>query len=229
MTMSDRNRVGRVPARVLLLFGLIVVSLAVCAVAVLKGWVRPDTLQDLVARAGALGMVAYVLGIVVMELLWFPRMWGLLAGGILFGPVIGGALSLVGDMIGASLCYMLARSGGKDWVRGMLARHPKTDQVVRLLAERRGLSTVAVMRICPVFHYTLASYASGLTGVEPRAFLLGTALGILPGAVIYPLAGDAALRPTSPVFIGSLGIIVVFVIFSVFAARRVFKSPSDEK
>jgi len=213
----------RIPGRVVLLLVLMVGSLAVCAVAVLEGWVRPQTLQLYVQRAGSLGMLAYVAGIVVLELLWFPRMWGLLAGGLLFGPALGGGLSLIGDLAGAYLCFVLARGAGRQWVQQLVARRRRADQIVQLLARRRGLSTVAMMRICPVFHYTLASYAAGLAGVRPAAFMGGTALGILPGAVLYPLAGDAALRPTSPIFIGSLVVIGVFLVLTVLAARKIFK------
>jgi uncharacterized membrane protein YdjX (TVP38/TMEM64 family) len=85
-----------------------------------------------------------------------------------------------------------------------------------------------MMRICPIFHYTLASYASGLAGVRPAVFVAGTALGILPGAVLYPLAGDAVLRPSSPVFIGSVAIIVVFLIVTLIAARRILKEEPGE-
>jgi uncharacterized membrane protein YdjX (TVP38/TMEM64 family) len=225
----ERAQKGSPPVRVLLLLLLMISSISLCVVALLKGWVRPQTLQELVARAGSLGMLAYVVGIVIMELLWFPRMWGLLAGGLLFGPVLGGTLSLAGDLAGAYLCFMLARGGGREWVQGLLERRARADQVVKLLVERRGLSTVAVMRVCPVFHYTLASYAAGLAGVSPRTFMAGTALGILPGAVLYPLAGDAVLRPTSPVFIGSVAVIVVFLIVTMIAARKILKrQPEDQ-
>jgi uncharacterized membrane protein YdjX (TVP38/TMEM64 family) len=212
-----------VPVRVWALASVILLTLAACAVALLKGWVRPDTLQQLVARSGALGMVSYIVGIVVMELLWMPRMWGLLGGGILFGPVLGGALSIVGDLIGAALCYFVARGAGQEWVKGLLERAPRARRVVDLFAARRGLGTVAVLRVCPAAHYTLVSYAAGLTGVRPLPFMLGTALGILPGAVVYPIAGDAALRPTSPMFLGSVGVMVLFLVVTLIAARRVLK------
>lgn len=219
MTVARRQ----VPVRLWALAALILVTLALCAVALLKGWIRPQTLQQVVADSGALGMVTYVVGIVVLELLWMPRMWGLLAGGVLFGPLLGGALSIGGDLAGAALCFFLARGAGQQWVASVLQRHDRARRVVDLLARRRGLGTVAVLRVCPVAHYTLVSYAAGLTGVPPSAFLVGTGIGILPGAVVYPLAGSAALRPTSPLFIGSVAVMVVFLVVTVLAARRVLK------
>ena len=76
-----------IPKRVLLLLGLILSSVLFCGLALLKGWVRPDTLQQTVSEAGSWAIFAYILGVFLMELLWLPRMWGLLAGGVLFGPV----------------------------------------------------------------------------------------------------------------------------------------------
>jgi len=199
-------------------------TVSFCAVALVRGWVRPGTLQQVVARSGALALASYIVGVVVLELLWMPRMWGLLAGGLLFGPVLGGALSIASDLVGAALCYFLARGAGHQWVSQLLEPRPRARRIVELLARRRGLGTVAVLRICPVAHYTLVSYAAGLTGVRPVPFLLGTALGILPGAVVYPLAGDAVLRPASPMFIGSVAVMVVFLVLTLIAARRMFRA-----
>lgn len=212
-----------VPPRMWALAGLVAATGALCLVAVLRGWVSPRTLQELVARSGGAAMAAYVAGIVVMELLWMPRMWGLLAGGVLFGPLLGGALSIAGDLSGAALCYFLARGAGQAWVAGALERHERARRVVELLARRRGLGTVAVLRVCPAAHYTLVSYAAGLMGVRPLAFLVGTAVGILPGAVVYPVAGAAALKPTSPMFLGAVAVMVAFLVVTLVAARRVMR------
>jgi uncharacterized membrane protein YdjX (TVP38/TMEM64 family) len=210
----------RVPWRVVALGAVMLATGGVAAAALLCGWIRPDTLQHLVAGSGALGMASYVVGVVVMELFWIPRIWGLLAGGLLFGPLVGGALSLVADLTSAAICFFLARGAGQQWVAAILARYKRAGQVVDLLARRKGLGTMAVLRVCPLAHYTLTSYAAGLCGVRPFAFIAGTALGILPGAVVYPIAGDAVLRPTSPVFIGSIGVMVVFLVVTLLAARR---------
>jgi len=85
---------------------------------------------------------------------------------------------------------------------------------------RRGVSTMALARVCPLFHYTLGSYVGGLAGVPPRPYLLGTFLGVVPGAVLYPLAGDAMLEPTSPLFLGSVAVIVLFLVVTLWLGRR---------
>jgi uncharacterized membrane protein YdjX (TVP38/TMEM64 family) len=169
-------------------------------------------------------MLTYVGSVVLLELLWVPRMWGLIGAGILFGPLLGGALSVLADLLGALLCYLLARGAGRDWVVGLLNRRPRARRVAEILAQRRGALTVGLLRCCPVAHYTLVSYAAGLTGVRTLAFMLGTGVGLLPGAVLYPLLGDAALRPGSPIFFAVLALVVAALAITLWAGRRMLRS-----
>ena len=218
----------RPPWSVVALGAILVASGSLCLIALLEGWVTPGTIRELVARAGSTGSLAYIVAVVLMELFWLPRMWGLIAGGLLFGPLWGGLLSLVADLLGGAACYLLARGTGRDWVSGLLARQPRAARVVELLAEKRGAVTVMVLRMCPVAHYTLVSYAAGLSGVRPASFLLGTSIGLLPGAIVYPVMGDAALRPGSPTFIISLGIVVAALVVTFFVARRMLRVKGAE-
>jgi uncharacterized membrane protein YdjX (TVP38/TMEM64 family) len=197
----------------------LIASLGMGVFAITQGWVRPQLIQTAVLEAGPWGMVAYVCGVVLLELLWVPRAWGLVAGGALFGPLVGGLLSLVADSLGALLCYLLGRGGGREWVKELLSRRPRVASVVTLLAERRGGLTVAALRVMPVAHFTAVSYAAGVGGVRFGAFLWGNSLGILPGAFLYPFIGNAALTPTSPTFLISAALVVVAFIASVFVAR----------
>lgn len=209
--------------RAMILGAVVLISLALCALALSQGWVDQQSLRTLVAESGAWGKVAYVLGVAIMELIWLPRAWGLLAGGVLFGPAWGAGLSIVGDMLGGGLSYALARGLARQWARGVIARRPGAERVVDLLARRQGGTTVALLRVCPVAHYTLSSYAAGMAGVKPVPYLLGTALGILPAALIYPLAGHAALSPGSPLFWIASGLVAVFFGITLVASRRLLK------
>ncbi len=198
-------------------------SALLCAVALLQGWVTRDSITALVDRSGPLGMAAYVAAVVVMELLWFPRAWGLLAGGALFGPLAGTLLSMVGDLLGGLICYALARGLARQWAEGVVARRPRAREVLELLARRHGGLTVALLRICPVAHYTASSYAAGVAGVRPLPFTLGTAVGLVPAAVIYPLMGHAALSPGSPLFWAGLGLVALFLVATGLASRRLLR------
>jgi len=211
----------------------LLVSLALGAVSVAMGWIRPEMIRQAVSESGALGMVVYILAVAIIELLWIPRAWGLFAGGALYGPFLGFLLSLVADMLGGTLCYLIARGGGRAWAQRMLETRPRAARVTALLAERRGGATVAFLRVVPIAHYTAVSYAAGVSGVSGRAFLIGNAVGLIPGAIVYPLIGDAALDPTSPRFIIAVSLLVVAFFGSIFLTRwflrRSTQAPASER
>lgn len=215
----------------LLLVAAATVAASVYLVA--SGHARPETIQAIVADAGSLGMVVYVVAVVVAELLWLPRALSLVAAGLLFGPWLGALLSVAGDTLGAVLCFAMARGGGRAWVRDRLTTRPRAAEIIDLLARRQGIVTLIVLRVCPVAHYTFISYATGLVGMPWRTFLIGNTIGLLPCAALYPMLGDAMLRPSSPVFVVSLAFALAMLVLSTFYARRVLRStapskPSDE-
>lgn len=213
----------RLPGRTIALLSFLLISIAFGVVALLQGWLSPVLIQEAVTSAGPAGWIAFVLAVVVLEVLWMPRSWGLVAAGVLFGPVVGAALALVADMAGALVCFLLGRGGARQWVTGLLERRPKIHRAVTLLAERRGVVAVAILRVVPVAHYTAISYASGVAGVPVAAFLLGNFLGILPYGLLIPFVGHAALDPTSPEFLIGLVVVALCVLLSAIAARRLFR------
>jgi uncharacterized membrane protein YdjX (TVP38/TMEM64 family) len=215
----------RVPLRVLAFAALLAAAAAAFVVAWAQGWLGPAAIQRAAREAGAWAFAVYVAAVFVGELLWMPRMWGLVAGGLLFGPLAGALLSLGADLAAAAAAYALARTAARDWVARGLRRRPKAERIVRLLAERRGAVTIAVLRVCPVAHYTLVSFAAGIAGVRPAPFLLGTAVGILPGAALYPLLGDSITRPTSPMFLGGLAVLVLALVVTLRLGRRLLEDP----
>jgi uncharacterized membrane protein YdjX (TVP38/TMEM64 family) len=168
-------------------------------------------------------MAVYVLAVILGELIWMPRMWGLAAGGLLFGPLLGGLLSIAADLVSASVSYFLARATARAWVARLLGRRPKAERIVRLLAERKGAVTIAVLRVCPVGHFTLVSLAAGLAGVPLRAFYLGTVVGMLPGAVLYPLLGDSISRPTGPVFLVTAALLAAALVVTLRLGKRLLR------
>ncbi len=227
-TPADHEPAGSHRGRALALALFLLASVALGAVSVSLGWIRPQMIRQAVAESGALGMVVYILAVAVIEMLWIPRAWGLFAGGALYGPFVGFLLSLVADMLGGTLCYLIARGGGRAWAQRILATRPRAARVTKLLAERRGGVTVAFLRVVPIAHYTAVSYAAGVSGVSVRAFLLGNAVGLIPGAIVYPLIGDAALDPTSPRFIVAVSLLVAAFFGSIFLTRWFLRRSSAE-
>ena len=82
-------------------------------------------------------------------------------------------------------------------------------QADRVLAEH-GLSAVLAVRLVPLFPFTPLNYASGLVGVRWRHYLVGSALGMLPGATAYAAVGASGADPLG-IVVAAAGLVLLVV------------------
>jgi len=111
-----------------------------------------------------------------------------------FGPYKGFVLALSGSLLGGLVSYLLGRWLGRDVVRNLAGK--KLNRLSRKLAQR-GWLTVAVVRLLPIAPYTIVNMVAGATHISTRSFLLGPAVGMIPGILTLTLFGgglEKALR-----------------------------------
>lgn len=113
-----------------------------------------------------------------------------LAGGAIFGTALGSLLNWLGAVLGASGAYWLARLIGSDSVRRLLGRH--AERLDALLARPSFVSLIR-LRLIPLVPFNAINFGSGLAGIPFRTYAAATALGIVPGTVIYTYFADSLL------------------------------------
>lgn len=199
----SRRGLQRLPRTLLLVLGALGI-VAVWAWTPVSSWTHPDQLAAvaLPLRGHLLGPVIVVAGIAVLTLLMVPLTVLIVAANLLYGPWIGFALSVLGSLLGAVTGYGMGRGLWPDAIRRLAGRH--VDRLARKVAERGVLAMFAV-RIVPVAPFMVVNLLSGSVQIPMRSFLMGTLLGILPGAVGLTFATDrvaAAVRDPDPLTIG---------------------------
>jgi len=181
----------------------------------------PAILRDQVAAAGAWGVVAFVAVYAGATLTPFPASALTIASGLLFGLAVGAAVVVFAATLGAWVAFLLARSLGRDGVsRIRWARIATIDAML----ERRGLVSVLVVRLVPLFPFMAVNYAAGLSAVRQRDYLLGTAVGIVPGTVGYTALGAYGTSPLSWPFAAAVLAVVIVTVIAGYAARRLKNS-----
>ncbi|MCO6413452.1 MAG: TVP38/TMEM64 family protein, partial [Thiogranum sp.] len=131
-------------------------------VAALEVWI-----QDAGFWAPLLFMLVYA----VAAVLFLPGSVLTLAGGALFGPVLGTFYNLTGATIGAALAFLIARYLASDWVANKTGGRLK--QLIKGV-EGEGWRFVAFTRLVPLFPFNLLNYALGLTRIRFSHYLLAT-------------------------------------------------------
>jgi uncharacterized membrane protein YdjX (TVP38/TMEM64 family) len=108
------------------------------------------------------------------------------AGGLLFGTVLGGTMAVLGATAGALVLFLAARSA----FAGSLARRGGTS-LARIRAElhRNGFSYMLAIRLIPALPFWLVNLAGALAGMRLLPFAAGTLLGIIPATFVYASIG----------------------------------------
>ena len=137
-----------------------------------------------------------------------------LAGGAVFGSLMGTVCVNIGATTGATLAFLVARFLLRDWVVAHFGgRTAKLDQGLR----QSGLSYLLFLRLVPLFPFWLINLASGLTALPLKTYVIGTAIGILPGSFVFANAGASLATIESIGGIASPRVIGSFVLLGLFA------------
>ncbi|RME17874.1 MAG: TVP38/TMEM64 family protein [Alphaproteobacteria bacterium] len=112
-----------------------------------------------------------------------------LTGGFLFGVFPGVLFNLAGATGGALVIFLAVRMGIGE---SLAARIDASDGAVRRL--KRGIdenqwSVLFLMRLLPVVPFFVANVVPAMLAVPTWRFFVTTALGIIPGALIYTAVG----------------------------------------
>ena len=178
------------------------------------------TVAGLRAQVDGLGAAApatYIALYAVSTTFLIPAAPFTVAAGLLFGPAPGTLIALAGATLGATGAFSLGRLLGRD-----AARQIGGKQVARIdgFLRDRGFVAVLVLRLVPLFPYNVINVTAGVTGLRIRDYVAATAIGIIPGTVVYVALGGTITDPTSPTFLGALAAFALLTIGAGFAARR---------
>jgi uncharacterized membrane protein YdjX (TVP38/TMEM64 family) len=135
---------------------------------------------------GALGPLLFMLVYALGTVLLVPGSVFTLAGGALFGPVLGLGANLVAATLGAGLAFLVGRYLAHDWVQARLGG--RLGQLVRGV-EAEGWRFVAFTRLVPLFPFNLLNYALGLTRIGLIPYLWATFVFMAPAAAAFTYLG----------------------------------------
>jgi uncharacterized membrane protein YdjX (TVP38/TMEM64 family) len=190
------------------------VLLAMCVTAAVLRVPDPLAMRIWAQSTGVAAPLVFLLGHTLVTVVPVPRTAFTLAAGLLFGPMLGLALSLVATTLSAVLAFWLVRRLAHEFVRPHLDR--RVFRAVDARLRRRGWLAVASLRLIPAVPFSVLNYSSALSSISFRHYLAGT-VGIVPGSVAVVVLGDALTGTTSPALlavsltgaaIGVIGLIV---------------------
>jgi len=168
-----------------------------------------DTLADYrTAHPLLLGTIYFATYVAVAALSLPGAAFMTLAGGALFGVLMGTALVSFASAAGATLAFLVARMIIGDWVQ---QRFGARLAAINAGIDRDGAFYLFALRLVPLFPFFVVNLVMGLTRLPARTFYWVSQIGMLPGTLVYVYAGTQLGE-----FRISLGLVLAFVLLGVF-------------
>ena len=136
-----------------------------------------------------------------------------LAGGALFGLLVGTLVISFASTIGATLACFFSRFLLRDWVQKKFGDKLKT---INRGIENEGAFYLFTMRLIPAFPFFVINLVMGLTRMRLFTFYWVSQVGMLAGTIVYVNAGKELAKIDSLSGILSPGLIISFVILGLF-------------
>ena len=173
------------------LWGICFILLLGCIVNFIPG-LNNVTLAALggIRDCGPVGPLVFIALFVVSTLALVPGGVLTLGAGACFGFWLGVTIAIIGSNLGAALAFALGRTLMRSRVQELAknTRLGKLDSV----AGRKGFLLVLLMRLSPMFPFNHLNYCLGATQISPKDYLIGSALGMFPGTLIFVYYGTCA-------------------------------------
>ena len=153
----------------------------------LQAWTR--SLFRGIGGLGNWGPAMFILIYIIGCLLLFPGAPLTLGAGALFGALRGSLFVWIGATLGATAAFLVGRYFARDWAARKIAANPDFAALDQAVASE-GWKIIGLVRLSPIFPFSVMNYAFGITRVSLRDYFFASAAGMLPGTILYAYLGS---------------------------------------
>lgn len=176
--------------------------------ALLTGDVASEDIREWVDGLGFWGPVLLVAGLAIaMVIAPIPNPPFMIAAGIVWGTFMGVVYSVLGQLIGSSIIFIISRKAGRRFIPKLVGE--AAADKIDMMAKEMGPQLVFWWRMMPV-SFDFAAYAAGLTTMRFATFIVLVFLGSLVPTTVVVGFGDSFDSSWTARFI-SIGLIVLAI------------------
>jgi uncharacterized membrane protein YdjX (TVP38/TMEM64 family) len=174
-------------ARKLVVLALVLGTVAGFLLLPLDRWLL--AVVESIRGTGALGAVVFAVAYVAATVLLLPGALLTAGAGFVYGPLWGTLLVSPVSVVAATVAFLLGRTVARGWIARRIAANPRFAAIDEAIGES-GFKIVFLLRLSPLVPFNLLNYALGLTRVSLRDYVVASAVGMLPGTVLYVYLGS---------------------------------------
>jgi uncharacterized membrane protein YdjX (TVP38/TMEM64 family) len=187
----------------------------------------PQVVKEFIASFGIFGpLILITLQTLQVIIFIIPGPVFTIAGGYAFGIFWGTIYSLIGTLFGSILVFYLGRKYGRPFVESIVNKNDlkKFDKYFK----KKGKPALFITRAIPVFlPNDLISFASSLTKLKYKEYIIISLIGFIPNLFLLNLFGDQISQGATPLTLIILSILGILLLVYLF--RDLIKKNKEKK
>src|SRR6266852_7060980 len=171
----------------LIVLVLVVIALTVLsAILPIKDWIR--SFIGWVQQLGPSGVIVFIAAYALATVLFLPGWIFTVGAGLVYGIVGGTLVALSGAIIGATLAFLIARYLLRKNIEDFANKNPRFKAIDDAVG-KNGWKIIGLLRLSPLIPFNLSNYFYGITSVSFAAYVAVSAVGMIPGTLLYAYLG----------------------------------------
>ena len=151
---------------------------------------NPDQMRELILSYGSYSVLAFIVFQMIQVIIFFiPGEVMQIAGGYIFGPVIGSIVSVIGILLGSMVGYYAAKIIGRNRINNLIEKK-KLTKIKKILDAGSNNMVIFIIYFIPGVPKDLMVYVSGISNVKIEDFILYSTLGRAPWIVASAIFGN---------------------------------------
>lgn len=176
-----------------------------------------NELREKGSNFGSLSAIAFV---ALASVAAIPLAIIIMVSAITFGPWLGVVYALSGACLGAVISYAIGSYLGHDALCHLAGK--RVNRLSSRLAQR-GILAIIIVRMMPIAPFAIVNMIAGATHIRLRDFLLGTLIGMIPGALAITVFSDQIVQvlanPDWVSILLFLAIVLGLILAGIFIVR----------
>ncbi len=190
-----------------------------------------NNLQDTINFINSFGNLSWLIYIFIITietvLAPLPAIIIYSAGSLAFGPLLGGILTLLGNVLGASICYFIAKRYGGFYFERLIGK--KKLAQFHNYSEKYGVWVLFILRLNPITSSDIFNYLAGFIKISYKKFILATTLGLIPTIFIISYFGETFIKESPFLKLFFLIIALIYLLMFLYGYYKIGKEKLKDK
>ena len=182
-----------------------------------------SSLRAYLEALGWQGYVIFILLSVIVAVFLLPGQFLAIVGGLAYGGLLGGLLTIIGASLGSSISFIIGKYIAREYILKRFGNDPTFQKIEKGVREN-GISFLIFTRLVPVFPFAIQSYAYAMTPMSVKKFSLISFMTMMPASFIYAfMASEIASKGVSGALLLELTVAGIFLALLAYLPKKLSK------